>query len=212
MKPSSPAGLPPTPDLVPSVDHVLSFFSGAALLMAGRAEGLKRLDLSADGFWQSFSAMIVALPPIALSWLEFEISAPLTGTAAGRGMVAVYGAHALADFLAWTLPILILMMVAKRVGYSRKIVPLVVATNWGGALLAWVFAPYWLLMLAFGPGSALSALGALVTIASIALTVRLIFMATGKDLAGAAIITIGMIVISLISYGAVMDLTGIRLI
>jgi len=212
MKPSSPAGLPPTPDLVPSLDHVLNFFSGVALLMAGRAEGLKRLDLSADGFWQSFSAMLVALPPVALSWIEFETSAPRTGTAAGYGAVPVYGAHALADFLAWTLPILILMLVAKRVGYSRKIVPLVVATNWGGALLAWVFAPYWLLMLAFGPGNGLSALGLLVTIASIALTVRLIYMATGKDMAGAAIITIGMIVISLISYGAVMDLTGIRLI
>ena len=73
MKPSSPAGSPPTPDLMPTLDDVVRFFNGAFLLMAGKADGLKRLDLSADGFWQSFAAVIVALPPLALSWLAYEL-------------------------------------------------------------------------------------------------------------------------------------------
>lgn len=211
MKLSSPAGSPLTPDLVPSIDDIVRFFSGAALLMAGRAEGLKRLELSADGFWQSFSAIVVALPPIALSWIEFE-SVQGEGRATDMGPVAVYGAHAVADILAWILPIIVLMLVAKPIGYSRKIVPLVVATNWGGAMLAWVFAPYWLIVLLVGMGGGTALLGALVTIASIALTVRLIFFATGKDLGGAVAVTVLMIVSALLSYGAVMDITGIPLI
>ncbi len=40
--------------------------------MAGDRRGLDRFDLSADGFWRSFAALVVALPPTALSWLEFE--------------------------------------------------------------------------------------------------------------------------------------------
>ena len=210
MKPSSPAGLPPTPDLVPSFDTILSYFSGTAQLMAGRREGLSRLDLSADGFWQSFSAILVALPPMALSWVEFE-GVERQDPVADTGAFILYGAHAFADLLAWVLPVFVLMLVARRVGYAKKVVPVVVATNWGGALLSWVFAPYWLLILAFGTGGPMALFGILVTIASIALTVRLIFFASGKDIGGAAAITVLMIVASLMSYGAVMDVTGVRL-
>ena len=210
MKPSSPAGLPPAPDLVPSLDTILNYFSGAALLMSGRSEGLRRLDMSADGFWQSFSAILVALPPMALSWIEFE-GVERQDPVGEAGAITIYGAHIIADLLAWVLPIFVLILVARRVGYAKKVVPVIVATNWGGALLSWVFAPYWLLILMFGPGGAMALLGVLVTIASIALTVRLIFFATGKDLMGAAAITVLMIVASLMSYGAVMDVTGVRL-
>ena len=210
MKPSSPAGLPPTPDLLPSFEMILNYFSGAAMLMSGRGEGLRRLNLSADGFWQSFSAILVALPPMALSWIEFE-GVERQDPVDDAGALTIYGAHVFADLLAWLLPIFVLIIIARRVGYARKVVPVVVATNWGGALLSWVFAPYWLLILAFGPGGAMALIGLLVTIASIALTVRLIFFATGRDMAGAAAITVLMIVASLVSYGAVMDVTGVRL-
>ena len=210
MKPSSPAGLPPTPDLVPSLDTILGYFSGAALLMSGRSEGLRRFDLSADGFWQSFSAILVAMPPMVLSWIEYE-GVERQDPVAETGSLTIYGAHVFADLLAWVLPVFVLILVARRVGYAKKVVPVVVATNWGGALLSWVFAPYWLLILVFGAGGAIALLGIVVTVASIALTVRLIFFATGKDLPGAAAITVLMIVASLISYGAVMDVTGVKL-
>ena len=211
MKPSSPAGLPPTSDLVPDLSDIMRFFTGTAMMIAGRSDGLRRLDLSADGFWQSFSAMIVALPPAAISWVEFE-TMERTGPAPEAGAVAIYGAHALADFLAWVLPVFVLMMVARRIGYGKKIVPLVVATNWGGAFLSWLFAPYWALVLLFGPGETTKIVGALVTLASIALTVRLIFVALGKDFVGALGVAVLMVVATLMSYGAVMDVTGVALV
>ncbi|MCB8840120.1 hypothetical protein [Aurantimonas sp. VKM B-3413] len=210
MKPSSPAGSPPTPDLVPGFEDIVRFFSGALLLMAGKTDGLRRLDVSADGFWQSFSAIIVALPPVALSWVEFE-GVERVGPRAELGVLHVYGAHAFADLLAWLLPIFILMITARHIGYSKKIAPLVIATNWGGALLAWAFAPYWVILMLFGQNEATAVVGLLVTIASIALTMRLIFFSIGKDFAGATAITALMVVSSLVSYGAVMDVTGVRL-
>ena len=211
MTSSLPAGSPPTPDSTPTLAEVLQYFVGAAELMGGKTEGLRRLDLTADGFWSSFFAMIVAAPPVALSWIEFE-SSERAGQLTTAGPALVYAAHALADALSWLLPVLILMSVARPIGFSRKIVPLVVATNWGGALLAWVFAPYWLILYATGPNEVMTGLGYVVGIASIVLTVRLAATALGRDLPAGLVIVMLMIVTSLLSYGAVMDLTGVTLI
>jgi hypothetical protein len=191
---------------------VLSYFHGAALLMAGKADGLKRLDLSADGFWTSFAAILVAAPPVALSWIEFEAVEREAGLVGLASPAAAYAAHALADLLAWVLPIVVLMLVAKPFGLTRKIVPLVVATNWGGALLAWALTPYWLLIFILGDGPASSALGLAATIATILLTARLASTAIGRDLATAVGVVALMIVSTLVAYGAVMDITGIPLL
>ena len=211
MTRSSPAGSPPTPEPASSSGEVLRSLSGAAHLMAGRREGLGRLDLSADGFWTSFFAMVVALPPVALSWMEYEtVKRPeAAGESAG---VVVYLAHALADVLAWILPVILLMLVAKPIGFGRKIVPIVVATNWGAALLAWAMAPYWLLVMATGDNGVMAALGLLATIASIVLTFRLIATAIGQDAPAAVGVVILMFVSSLLAYGVVMDVTGVPLI
>lgn len=130
MKPSFPAGSPPTPDFVPSLAELLRYFSGIFRLMQGKRDGLQRLNLSADGFWASFSAIIVSLPPMALSWVEFETVErqwPFIGTGVGA-----YAAHALADVTAWVLPLLILIMAARHIGLRRKIGPIVIALNWSG--------------------------------------------------------------------------------
>ncbi|MBO0662732.1 hypothetical protein LQ948_08015 [Jiella sp. MQZ9-1] len=196
---------------MPSFEDVLRFFSGALQLMLGQPEGLRRLDLSADGFWQSFAAMVVALPPVALSWVASE-SGDKPDAVANMSGIAIYGAHAFADGVSWLLPVVILMLVAKPIGFSRKIVPLVVATNWGGALLAWTMTPYWLIAIVLGPGDGMAMLGLIVTIAAVTLTMRLIYFALGRDFPTAVAVTMLMVVASLITYGAVMDVTGVPLV
>ena len=47
--------------------------TGAWRLMIGNAEGLRLLDLTADGFWNSFFAIIVALPAMLLGWLPMPM-------------------------------------------------------------------------------------------------------------------------------------------
>lgn len=178
--------------------------------MLGRPEGLRRLDLSPDGFWTSFFAIPVALPPTALSWIAYE-SLPHPAAAVPVGWALVYGAHALADLLGWLLPVVVLMSTARWIGFSRKIVPLVIATNWGGALMTWAIAPYWLVLIATGDGGVAAALGLLVSIASIVLTVRLVSTAIGRDLSAAVAIVMLMIVATLVATGAVSDLTGVPL-
>lgn len=211
MKPSLPAGSPPSPDFLPSLPEIARYFTGAARLMAGYRDGLDRLDLSADGFWRSFAAIIVALPPTVLSWLEFE-RVERAGLAAGGHETTAYAAHALADLTAWLLPILVMMTAARHLGFTRKIVPFVIATNWGGALLTWAFSPFFLLLMFTGPNAAMQLLGILISAASIVLTVRLIVQATGSDVPFSIAIVTMMVISSLLSYGAVSDLLQVPLV
>ena len=111
MSSSSPAGSQPTPES-PNFSEILGYLSGALQMMLGRSEGLRRLDLTADGFWTSFLAVPVALPPMALSWIEYE-DVQRQVPVAGSGPAIVYGAHAVADLVAWVLPIALLMLVAR---------------------------------------------------------------------------------------------------
>jgi hypothetical protein len=210
MTSSSPAGSPPTPD-APGASDILRSLTGALHMMLGRSEGLRRLDLTADGFWTSFVALFVALPPMALSWIEYE-DIQRDRPIADAGPVFIYGAHAAADVLAWLLPVALLMAAAKWVGLSRKIVPLVVATNWGNALLAWAMVPFELMLIATGGASPVLFAAVLASLAALVLMVRLIATALGGDLKAAVAITLLIVLISVFSYGAMFDLTGIELI
>lgn len=210
MKPSLPAGSPPTPDFIPSLGEIVRYFSGTVRLMAGHRDGLDRLDLSADGFWRSFAAILVALPPSILSWIAFERGERMSyPPQAGEATLAF--AHALADLTAWLLPILVVATLARPIGFSRKVVPFVVATNWGGAFLTWAFSPFFVLVLLVGPGDGMQILGLLIGIASIVLTVRLVATGTGSDVPFSIAVVTMMVVASIMSYAAVSDLLSVRL-
>ena len=70
---------------MPSFDEVQQYLTGALRLMLGKADGLRMLDFSADGFWNSFFAMAVALPALMIGWvgLANELEQGRTQSAAG---------------------------------------------------------------------------------------------------------------------------------
>ncbi|RFC64283.1 hypothetical protein DYI37_08060 [Fulvimarina endophytica] len=192
------------------MNEILGNFSGAFALMMGRKSGLDRLDLSADGFYRSFAAIAVALPALFLSWMQYEADGEAEFVP-NAGSIEAYGAHLMADLLAWLLPILCLILVARRIGWSRKVSPLVVATNWGAALITWMFAPYLALVLMVGMGPNLALVGSLLSIASLVLTTRLCHTIL-QDWPSAIGLTLAMLALGLLAYGVVMDLTGVSLV
>jgi hypothetical protein len=208
MSSSSPAGSQQTPE-TPGLAEILGYFAGTIDMMRGRAEGLRRLDLTADGFWTSFLSLAVALPPMALSWVEYE-DVQRDGPVAGP--IVVYGAHAAADLVAWILPVVLLMVLAKWIGLNRKILPLVVATNWGNALLAWAMVPIELLVIATHGATAVVFLAVAASVVALVLMVRLIATALGQDVKAAVGIALLIVLTSIFSYGVMTDVTGISLI
>lgn len=121
---------------------------GAWRLMMGKADGLRLLDLSVDGFWNSFFAMVVALPPLFVSWTSFanEIS---PGPELFSERLGLMPRLAIIDFCAWVVPLLGLAATAKHVGLAGRFVHYVVATNWASAIIAWMMMPPALIRLIF---------------------------------------------------------------
>lgn len=153
-----------------SID-VANNISGAWQLMTGKAEGLLALDLTADGFWNSFFAIAVSLPALALGWIAIagEMASSETG---GTGLIARL---AVVDIGAWVLPLIGFALIARPAGLSPRFVHYVVASNWGSAIVAWMMAPAALVRLLV-PGAADFA--ALLSLALFALTMVLTWRLT----------------------------------
>ena len=134
-----------------TLDQVLTRVQGAYDLIRGRRDvGWRRLDLSADGFWNSFLAIPVTVPALLVTWLSHA------GWLAANGVEASVGAAvaslALVELVNWLVTIGAFMALAPLLGWGDRVVPGVIALNWGSVLLAYVQAIPSALSLLVGPG------------------------------------------------------------
>ncbi len=162
---------------MPSLDDIFRYFSGVWKMMLGRKEGLNFLDISAEDFWASFYAIAVALPPLFASWVVY--AADLTAGREEAGLrFAIVTRAALVDIITWVVPLAIIGLLAKNIGIAKHYAAYVIATNWGSALLAWIFAPITLLQLFFPSSFDVATLFAFIMFGiSIVLSYRLTFVA-----------------------------------
>ncbi|MCO6390212.1 transporter [Aliihoeflea aestuarii] len=125
---------------MPSADYIQQSLSGAARLMAGKKDGLRLLDISADGFWTSFFAIVIALPAMTVGWVTLANEIAFQGDGIGSRLSIVLRLAAI-DMLAWIVPLGLLALVARMAGIANRFVHFVVASNWGGAIYVWVMLP-----------------------------------------------------------------------
>lgn len=131
---------------MPSLEKILGYLRAVFQMMTGRREALYKLDLSADGFWESFWAIAVALPPLCVSWASFAKSMqPEYAMAKGY----LFAIAAVTDLLGWLLPVIAFVLLAQKIGLGDRIANYVVASNWGSALFAWFMWPPAMIRLAF---------------------------------------------------------------
>jgi hypothetical protein len=182
---------------MPSTEDILQYLTGAWRMMTGRPDGLRMLDISADGFWNSFFAMAVALPALIVGWVGI---ANELGQGPGEfgGRVSIVLRLALVDFAAWVVPLAALAAVASRAGISDRFVQIVVSTNWASALVIWLMLPAPLLRMVFPEASEAASLLSLALFAvSMVLTWRVTNIAVGKGAGVASAIFAGLFVVSL---------------
>ena len=191
-----------------SADETYASLAGAWRLMFGKADGLRLLDLSADGFWNSFFAIVVAAPALIVGWVGIanEIGDP--NEFAGRlGMLIRL---ATVDIGSWVLPLVALALVAPRVGIGGRFVHYVVASNWASAIIAWLMLPSALLRLFVTSTSEISGLVSLLLFAlSMVLTWRMTNATIGKGAAVGTAVFAGMFVASLLVLFGLQALLGI---
>jgi hypothetical protein len=191
-----------------SADETQASLTGAWRLMLGKVEGLRLLDLSADGFWNSFYAIVVAAPALIVGWVGIanEIGDP--NAFAGRLDTLVR--LALVDLGAWILPLVGFAFIAPRAGIGGRFVAYVVASNWATAIIAWLMLPSALLRLIFPATEAVSSLVALVFfILSMVLSWRMTNAVIGRGPAVGTAVFAGMFAGSLVVLFALQALIGI---
>ncbi len=164
---------------MPSFAEIQRYFAGVWRMMMGRSEGLRLLDLSADGFWNSFFAILVAFPPMVVGWVA--ISNELAGIEIFTSRFSLFTRLMLTDLATWILPYAILALAARPAGIADRFVHYVVANNWASALFAWVTLPAMLIRLLFPEAADLANLVTfLIFLATMVLSWRLTNVAIGK--------------------------------
>jgi len=124
------------------------YFYGVWRLMTGRPDGLRLLDISVDGFWNSFFAILVALPALLISWLTFANEAEALMLLPGSRF-EILARLVISGVGSWIIPLVGLGVVAPYVRIADRYVHYVVATNWATALVAWMMLPPTLLQIFF---------------------------------------------------------------
>lgn len=195
---------------MPTIDTIYQYFYGVWRMMRGKSDGLDYLDISADGFWRSFYAIVAALPPLLAGWVAF--AAELTGGREETALrMSIVIKAAIVDLTAWVLPIFLLGLVISKIGIAKRFAPYVIASNWGTALLAWVFAPISLLQFFVHERSEwLSIISLIFMIAIIAMSYRLTRTALQKPTGFTAAFFIGMFMLSFLITIGLQELFGIN--
>jgi hypothetical protein len=194
---------------MPSAEDIQRYLTGAWRLMIGKPDGMRLLDISADGFWNSFYAILVALPALAASWIavanDFSQDADIAGS-----RLSILLRLALVDLGAWILPICALALAARAAGIADRLVHYVVATNWGTALIVWFMLPAPVIrILAPSAGDWAGVVSLILFLVSLVLTWRLTNAAIGKGpVIGTAVFT-AMFAASFIVLFALQSLLGL---
>ena len=161
----------------------------------GKPDGVRLLDVSADGFWSSFFAIVVALPALSVTWVALANS---LGDEVFASRFAFFVRLALIDLVTWIAPLLLLGAAAGAVGIGRRYVAYVVATNWGSVILVWIMLPPALVELVWpSGGEVLSTVALLLFLVTMVLSWRLTNAVLDMGAAVASAVFAGMFVLSL---------------
>jgi hypothetical protein len=194
---------------MPSAEEIHQYLHGAWRMMLGKTDGLRELDLSVDGFWNSFFAIAVALPALIVNWVTIADS---YGDLAVdfNDRFAIFIRLGIIDLAAWLLPLAGLAAVARTVRLADRYVHYVVASNWATAIVAWLLVPPAALLLILPDETDLAwFLSIAIFIASQIFVWRMTNVAIGKGATIASAVYAGMLVASIVILIALQWLLGL---
>lgn len=194
---------------MPSAEEIQQYLTGAWRLLMGKPDGARLLDVSADGFWNSFFAIAVAFPALIVGWVGIANElGDLGGDFGSR--VSIVLRLAVIDLLAWIVPLLALGLVARSAGFADRYVHFVVASNWASVLLVWLMLPLAILNLLVPGASDLNdAISLVVFLAALVLTWRMTNAVLGKGAAIATGVFVAVLFVSLFLILSLQNLFGL---
>ncbi len=121
-----------------NLDYAFHHVECVAAAITGRPGAIERMDISADGFWRSFTAIAVALPAMFFVWVMNARSNQ--AEMPSMGVAPLVAGEAVFELVVWLLPIPVFALVLRPLGLGHRFVHLVIARNWANALFSYVIA------------------------------------------------------------------------
>lgn len=194
---------------MPPADDIQAWLAASWRIMTGRPDAIRRFDFSVDGFWNSFFAVVVALPVLLVDWVPRANDLAYVGDGLGTRL-GIVARLATADIATWLVPLVLFALVARAAGLRDRLVPFVVTVNWGSALLIWFMLPAYLVRLVSPDSTGLSdTLGLAIALASLVLLWRLTNVAIARGPAMASAVFAAMLVASFVVMFATLELLGV---
>ncbi len=192
---------------MPAQEEIQQYVIGVwRMMITARPDGLKLLDISADGFWRSFWALVLALPPMLVAW----ISAAPSYMEADASKLSVVVRLGMIDVAVWLVPLVGLALVVRPIGMADRFAHFVISGNWGGALISWLLVPVSLVLLVIpgdSPGAGPLSLAAFAV--SLTLGWRLTHAALARDWLYTTLVFGGLTVFSLVVLFALQSALGL---
>jgi hypothetical protein len=188
-------------------DEITRSLTGAWELFLDRPGAMRFFDMSVDGFWRSFAAVVLVVPSYAFAVLADQRMAaadPSLPLESGTGLLVHNGIGLALDWIA--LP-LILALLARPLGIARHYPEFVVARNWCAVLAAVPFGVIGLLIVAGVVGTDF---GSLLMLAALVAVLRYNYVIARRSLEASVGFAIGIVVLDfVVSLTLALSLDGL---
>ncbi len=194
--------------MMPGRDEIVRSLSAAWDLFVDRPGAMRGFDLSVDGFWRSFGAVVLVAPSYVLAVLAERRIAIETGLSDQSG-ASFFVQNVLGLGIDWVALPLVLALLAQPLGIARHYPEFVVARNWGAVIAAVPFGAIGLLILVGLLGGELANL---LMLASLFVVLRYTYLIARRALDASLGFAIGIVVFDFVlSLMIALTLDGIFL-
>jgi hypothetical protein len=128
-------------------DEIARSLTAAFDLFLDRPGAMRNFDVSVDGFWRSFAAVILVVPSYAFAVLaERTMAAAIDPAAPVQDGASFFVQNVIGLGLDWVALPVILALLARPLGIARNYPAFIVARNWGAVIAAVPFGAIGLLI------------------------------------------------------------------
>lgn len=119
-------------------DYVFYHLECIINALKGDDAALEKMDITEDGFWRSFAAILYSIPALFFMWVISARSPDYLPIDRPIGLRIAYDAAF--DIGVWLVLIALLVLLLGQLGYTRRLTHFVVARNWTTLLFNYVMA------------------------------------------------------------------------
>lgn len=126
--------------MLPGLAEIIGSLNGAFLLAKRDLSGYQLFNLTIEGFWRSFAAILL-IAPVYFLFAGLELDAQTPSSAAPETAPdnsGYYFTKAVALGLDWIAYPIIMVLVSRGLGFSHRYVPYIIAFNWSSVIAVMV--------------------------------------------------------------------------